>query len=202
MRIDLSGLEGEELEAGRLLNSNASTLRSYSDEYNAALALFREGPQLHRDYGQIWFWLAPKIAIVSVYNFSMALKGVRTEARRIRRFADEVGNIEKARETLKTAFPDLAELRQTVLHGGEKHWNAERDRENTAPGPVRVGGFFAEGPAAVSSCIDNETYVASFAGRTVRFEMSNQKAWDLIHVIEALEAIFTKLRENAVGNGK
>lgn len=197
MQFDLSGLEGDELEAGRLLSTNARALRSYSDEYSSAVVLFQEGPGLHRDYGQSWIMLSAKSAVVSVYNFSMALKGVRTQARRIRALSDAVGVIERARETLKAEFPDLGELRQTVLHEGEKTWTAERSRENSARGPVRVGGFFSGGGANFSRCIENQSYVASFAGRPVKFEMSNEKAWALIHLIEEIEGALTKPREQA-----
>lgn len=169
-------------------------LRIYSDEFEAALALFHESPGLSRRFRE-WQRIAAKQAILSVYNFAMGTKEIRTRARNTM-FDPASAAIESVREALKQTFPDLGELRQTVMHEAEKHWNKERDRENRAKGPVDNEFGTLGINAAISSSIARNTYLATFAGKEVRFEMVPEKLAKLRELLTVLQGAIHELAKD------
>jgi hypothetical protein len=173
-----------------LFSTNRNCTRVYLAEFGAAASLFFVA-RLMTPYpaGRTWRFIAAKQAIVAVYNFSMAAKGMRTQARQIPELASAVSEIERIRESIKQEFPDLGDLRQTILHQGENFWNDERDRENRSRGPTsnQLGQF--AGNVAISGCLAGNTYLATFSGRDVQFEITQTKVAALRDLWTRLDAI-------------
>lgn len=196
-RIRWAELPDGQQDAGRICQSNLDALASYVRDLRTAVEIFdyafeQRGPppffMPNQDFFP-WLLVAARQGILSVYNYRMAFKGVRSQLRQSEALRlQAIGpDIERNKETFDRSFPNLAELRQTVLHDGELLWNQERDRENRNrkdySGPL---GEFAGNGSAIKSGIGDRTYTATFSGSVVEFEMSSLK-------VEQLEALRSDL---------
>lgn len=182
----LIGISNDEQGAQRSLDHCLSAMDHYSSDFGWAVLLFEFVDWQVKDSSAkafAWQKLAAQQSIVAVYNYRMAAKGVRTQLRLCRTISAAVDHavLEQSTQAFKAAFPHISELRQTVLHQGENLWNVERATVNS----VRN--------IAVQSCLAGNSYLATFAGVEVRFEVSAAKAKLLKRICDDFFAAFPSI---------
>jgi hypothetical protein len=193
--IRVSVLPDAEQGDARAIAFSVKSLRSYVEAFHTALALLQETRWVMREiekdesrrespyltYSGRVKLLAAGQGAMTLYHFGCATEGVKRTLHRCPTLAEMVDReaLAKARDEFWTAFPNWIHLRHAVAHRAELAENKEALAENSIsdckgiefPGikiGVGLGGDFH-----LSGGLFNDTFLATFRGKRVRYDLND-----------------------------
>jgi hypothetical protein len=201
-RLPYYKLPDAEQDAGYTLTLNLDAMLRHASEFSECVALFDVSQQQSEgfDLWRAWSFIAPKAAIVALYNYRMAMDGAMKARRSCRTWEKLLDNsaLEATKTRFREAFPHTKELRQTVLHGSERFSNDERRRTNQLDTDGMDDGFIkieAKFTGIVDSNISNSRYSCLFGGTMYYLDITGENARKLVEITNEFLKPFEQLSE-------
>lgn len=184
------GLTADEARIATSLQRNLSDIGRSYDEYHGALALFEyarggetqaDAAQREKDatgtfapitksFWRDWVWIAVRFGGLSLRNYGQAMSVASRLFGRIPAWAGKVDGqgTKKATNEFNAQFPGIDKVRHSIAHP-EFYSNPDKDTAaaGTIPGFANFGGG-----ASMQSSLNGRTFVATFEGQFVQYDLS------------------------------
>jgi hypothetical protein len=200
-RLNHRDLPEKEQEAGYSFTLNLDAMLRHAKEFSECVALFNVSQQQSQgsDLWRAWMFIAPKAAIVALYNYRMAMDGAMNARRSCRTWEKLLDNaaLEAARMRFRDAFPHTRELRQTVLHDAERFGKDERRQINQiSKGHEDEIMSIDPGSTVIADAnIYNSKYSCLFGGTMYYLDITAENAIKLVGITREFLAPFETLSE-------
>ena len=182
------------------LSHNLSAMRRACEKFVACMALLNSyhPNRIKSKLANEWANIACEQAIVAAFNYSEAGKAIRKnrDASQYIRALCRNSDLENAISEARIIFPNIKELRQTVMHNGELYSSISKVNQNVSrKGIVRPGFEFGVGGELIlyGGSINGYEYMAQFAGAFYTIEVSPMNSLRLIENIKLIFQSFAEL---------
>lgn len=206
--IDVEALPDTERESGNSIQGSLTALSHTVEDLETALALFdrcqgeRIAPNtpgttlaMRRDHNMLrgrWEMMSARIGAIAIFEHRKALQAIGELLADCPKLSSLIDRqpLRAASDAFKASFPDYGGLRHFAAHGSEMTSRPSDANKHTAPGPLTVAGLtFESSPLAVGTLM-NRTYVCTFKGRPIHYELTQGTAAALGSVRDLTFAAF------------
>lgn len=195
-------LSDKEKAGARAIDLNLNAMHRYAREFAECIAwyqLCRHNQRDVRDLWRGWKMIAPKAAIVALFNYRMGMDG----AMKARRFCPpyekllDNASLERTKAKFREAFPHTKELRQAILHSSERFWNPSRLKENQiSKGHKDAAIDMAPGATGIIDAgFVNNTYGCLFGGILYELDMTSTNLERLVGITRDFFRPFEDIEE-------